>query len=94
MKKDNYLLYIKQTVLSYSTKSKQHILKLFIEKDIASKDDNINGQLNTDGNECINVSRMNLDSAILYCLEHKEEAVKIVENWEFIKVINIRSFYK
>ena len=28
---------------------------------------------------------MNLDSAILYCLEHKEEAVKIVENWEFIK---------
>ena len=85
MKKDNYLLYIKQTVLSYSTKSKQHILKLFIEKDIASKDDNINGQLNTDGNECINVSGMNLDSAILYCLEHKEEAVKIVENWEFIK---------
>lgn len=85
MKRDNYLLYIQQTVLSYSTKTKQHILKLFIEKNIASKDDNINGQLKTDGNECINVSGMDLDSAILYCLEHKEEAIKLVEKWEFVK---------
>ena len=81
MKRDNYLLYIQQTVLSYSTKTKQHILKLFIEKNIASKDDNINGQLKTDGNECINVSGMDLDSAILYCLEHKEEAIKLVEKF-------------
>lgn len=85
LKRDNYLLYIQQTVLSYSTKTKQHILKLFIEKNIASKDDNINGQLKTDGNECINVSGMDLDSAILYCLEHKEEAIKLVEKWEFVK---------
>ena len=85
LKKDNYLLYIQQTVLSYSTKSKQHILKLFIEKNIASKDDNINGQLKTDGEECINVSGMDLDAAILYCLERKEEAIRIVENWEFVK---------
>ena len=86
MKIDNYLLYVKQTVLSYSTKWKQHILKLFIEKKVASNDDSINGQLNIDGNECINVRGMSLDSAISYCLEHKkEEAVKVVEDWEFVK---------
>ena len=28
---------------------------------------------------------MDLNSAILYCLEHKEEAIKIVEKWEFVK---------
>ena len=85
MLKENYLLYVQQTVLSYSTKSKQHILDLFKEKGIASDDDTISGQMSTDGSVCINVRGMDVNDAIKLCLNSNEEALKIVEKWEFVK---------
>jgi hypothetical protein len=83
--KEIYLLYIQQTVSSYSTKTKQHLLKQMVEKKIAIKDDNINGQFDIDGNENININGMSTENAIAYCLERNDEAIKLVEHWEFIK---------
>lgn len=85
MNKEDYMGFILQTVMSYPTKTKHHILKLFIDNKIAVKDDSINGQINIDGTECINVSMLDLDTAIKCCFEQSEEAVKVFEKWEFIK---------
>lgn len=85
MVKENYLLYLEQTVLSYSNKVKQHLVKRFLDEKIVVKDSTITGQIDTNGEEAINIFGMGSDEVLSLCIRQNDRAVKEIEKWEFVK---------
>ena len=83
--KENYLLYLEQTVLSYSNKVKQHLVKRFLDEKIVVKDSTITGQIDTNGEEAINIFGMGSDEVLSLCIRQNDRAVKEIEKWEFVK---------
>lgn len=85
MQLDNYLEYLKKTTVSYSNKVKHHLIQVFIEKGIATKQSNIEGQLGIEGLVAVDISEKTLSDQLLTCLNKSEEACHYIEEWEFLK---------
>ena len=84
MQLENYLLYLEKTVETTSDKTKKHLIKNFLEKGIATKNDDISGQLTLEGIG-IDISGKNLTEQLLSCIRQSEKARLFYENWEFVK---------
>ena len=78
----NYLSYIIETVSAYPTNVKKYLVKKLIEKGYARKDKN-NNQISFDSS--IDISDKDDSSALTECINNKNETIKEIEKWEFIK---------
>ena len=88
MTREEYLLYIEGAINSYSTKEKEYLKELFIENSIAYdklqikiNDKNISAK----PTESIDITDLEVSEQIEKCISDSKEAVKILEDWEFIK---------
>ncbi len=84
MQLENYLIYLEKTAESNSDKVKKHLVKMFLEKGIATKNEESSGQLVLDGIG-IDISGKNLTDQLLSCIRQSENARLLYEEWEFIK---------
>lgn len=85
MEKDEYLCYVKETILGYRENIKKYIFDLFIKNGIAKKE-NFIGQLSLESLGITSIPQdMELDEQITYCIEQNECALKLFETWEFKK---------
>ncbi len=85
MTRENYLLYVEKTILSYSTKVKKYLVNRFIEIGIAIKSTKMLGRMNIEGIETVDITEKSFDEALLTCLKENEKALMEFEKWEFEK---------
>lgn len=84
MQLENYLLYLEKTAESNPDKVKRFLVKNFLEKGIATKNEDNSGQLTLDGIG-IDISGKNLTDQLLSCMHQSEKARLLYEKWEFTK---------
>lgn len=87
---DNYVLYLKGTIDTYSTKVKKHLLKLFEEKDIVNTD--AQKSLFESPNS-VTVADLELQEKLKEALNESKEAVRIFEEWEFTRDYKYSTFF-
>ncbi|MFI3251211.1 MAG: hypothetical protein R3Y07_09680 [Eubacteriales bacterium] len=79
---ENYVLHLKGTIDTYSTKIKNHLLKLFEEKGIIQTE---NQKSLFERPDAVTVVDLELQEKLKETLNITREAVKIFEEWEFIR---------
>lgn len=84
MQEENYLVYLKKTIMDNPDKIKKFLVKKFIEKGIAIKSKDSSDQLIID-NIGINISGKDLTEQLLSCIQNSKDARLFYEKWEFIK---------
>lgn len=85
METNTYVDYIKGTVDAYPIKLKKHLIHIFIENEVVIKDKRKVMQISLDGVGLKNVADFSLNDQVLECLDGNKNAIKLFENWEFVK---------
>lgn len=85
MQLDNYLLYLEKTAKASPDKVKKYLVRRLLDAGIATKNEDISGQLYLDGIDSIDISGKNLTDQLIYCIHHSEKARHLFEKWEFEK---------
>lgn len=85
MQIDNYLLYLEKTAEASSDKVKRYLIRKFLENQIATKNEEVLGQLHLDGIERVDISGKNLTEQLISCIRAVDKARLLYERWEFEK---------
>lgn len=85
METSDYIKYIVGTVENYPKKLKNHLMKIFVDNKIVIKDKNKIMQISFDEIGLENVADLSLDEQLSKSLSGNIKAIKLFENWEFIK---------
>ena len=80
---EDYILYLEKTVEEQPDKVKKHLIKKFVDANIAQKEHS--QQLSLSGMEPINLSDKKLVEQVTECINKSREAQLIYERWEFEK---------
>ncbi|TQQ85327.1 hypothetical protein EXD82_02735 [Peptacetobacter hominis] len=85
MQLNNYLEYLEKTVMSYSDKVKNFLVKEMMKQGIATKGSNLSGQLCIEGMEAIDISEKTTSERLNICINQSKRAGYLLEKWEFVK---------
>ena len=77
----DYKKYVASTVLAYSSKYQKHVKKLFLEAGLVSEKE----QLRLETLHSIDIAGLPLQAQLEKCISESEDALGVVENWEFVK---------